>query len=196
MSDYTRLNRGFVNWQGQRVFVPWFGAPRIVPSAQEETRVLKMRYRMDIITASTLILFFVAARSIGDSDVLAVATGAAIASGLSALGCGMLLEHCWVRDWLPLTTAWSSRIRFMLSYFRTLPILDRVKELGWGALGGAICGKALYSMLLAPGEGWREYWFVVSPMLIGFSVLTFLAARHAVLALFSLPPRAGTARSA
>ncbi len=43
MSEFARLKNGFVNWQGQRVFVPWFGAPRIVPSAADETRVLKLR---------------------------------------------------------------------------------------------------------------------------------------------------------
>jgi fatty acid desaturase len=130
VSESDRLSKGFVNWQGQRVFVPWFGAPRIVPTTDSEVRVLKVRFRLDIAIAMAIIPFCAIGVWLGNpwgfvAAVLAVSI---------VVGSGVLLQHRHVRQWPRLMTVKFARLRFMLGYFRSLRIMERVNAsagAGW-----------------------------------------------------------------
>jgi len=186
MSEYDRLSKGFVNWQGQRVFVPWFGAPRIVPSAAAERRVLKLRFAVEPVVAVLLVLFLVIARWLDEADVVA-ALEVAMATGLGVFGFAALVEQRWTRQWSHQTAARFSRSRFMLSYFRSLPVLDRIIGLGLDAVVLALCGRALYYDFLARIEPW-ENWLVATLSVALLALMTFFAARGAALVLLSLAP--------
>ena len=66
MRDFERLDKGFVNWQGQRLFVPMVGGPRIVPTAESEVRVLTLKFRMYGTLAAYLAALVVAAVALSD----------------------------------------------------------------------------------------------------------------------------------
>lgn len=186
MSDYTRLDKGFVNWHGQRVFVPWFGVPRIVPTTDAEVRVLKIRFRLDIAIAMAIIPVCAAGIWLGNPWGF---VGAVLAVSI-VVGSGVLLQHRHVRQWPRLLTVKFARLRFMLGYFRSLRAMERVNAIGWGGLG------LLYSLPLflltieklieAPGDSWFVVRLAVA--LLGPGLWTYLAARHAMLALLSLLP--------
>jgi hypothetical protein len=190
VSESDRLSKGFVNWQGQRVFVPWFGAPRIVPTTDSEVRVLKVRFRLDIAIAMAIIPFCAIGVWLGNpwgfvAAVLAVSI---------VVGSGVLLQHRHVRQWPRLMMVKFARLRFMLGYFRSLRIMERVNAIGWGGLG-LLYGLPLFLLTIeklieTPGDGWFVARLAVA--LLGPGLWTFLAARHATLALLSLLPERRT----
>lgn len=144
MSDHARLSQGFVNWQGQRVFVPWFGALRIGPSADDEARIVKLRDRAHVAVAiaivSILILLgialwlfkpFMGSMSFGDHSVLAV-----MLSLVVVFGWCWWIERKQVSNW-PIYRL--SRQEFLSDCFRSLPMLERLAASGWNATGMLIC---------------------------------------------------------
>jgi hypothetical protein len=186
MSEFARLDRGFVNWRGHRVFVPWFGAPRIVPSATDEMRSLKLRFSMDIAPILVVVLFFAIAWWIdGVERWVAMAV---LALGLGLFGLPLVLERRWISHWPQLAAVPFSRARFMISYYRSLPVGDRVCELGWGVGGMALASRAFDMEFLARLEPW-DNWLVAMPGLAGAGLLMFLVSRHTAVTLVSLLPR-------
>jgi hypothetical protein len=147
MGDLNRLSKGFVNWQGERVFVPWLGSLRIVPSAQDEVRILKLRYRAHIVMAIGFvpilllvgIVFGLLAAAfgppaVGDHSVLAVMVCIVIVFGL----CGRI-ERKLIDAWPILPT---SRRAFLLDYYCALPTRERLEALVWNGVGAVICLSA------------------------------------------------------
>jgi hypothetical protein len=184
MSDYTRLNRGFVNWQGQRIFVPWFGAPRTVPPATDERRVLKLRFQLDIVPVLIVVLFVAIAVLSGGFKYLGEGT---LAFGLCLFAFAMFLEQRWIKHWPQQSQRPLSRVRFMLTYYRSLPVGDRMWELAFGLGGVALAGRALQSDFLARTQSW-DNWFDAILSAVGLGLFTFLCARYAATALVSLLP--------
>src|SRR5262245_31701259 len=97
----NKVDKGFVSWQGERLFVPWFGPIRIVPSAESEVSILKLRERAHgAMALAFLPLFFVGLglavwTGIGtDHSVLTVMIGLVAIFGV----CG-LIERKRTRDW-------------------------------------------------------------------------------------------------
>ena len=88
MSDFARLNKGFVNWQGQRVFVPWFGALRIVIAA-DEIPIRRNGERQHYVWALAFFPSVIAAFWIGDPDPM---------RGL-VVGIALSLAFSWLRDY-------------------------------------------------------------------------------------------------
>ena len=184
MSDFARLNRGFVNWQGQRVFVPWFGAPRIVPSATDETRILKLRFSMDFVPILLVMLFVAIALWIGDGWV----TTAVLAVGLGLFGFAVFLEQRWSSRWPQLWAPPFSRSRFMVGYYRSRPFGDRVCEFALGVGGVALVDRAFDTNFWARLDAWGS-WLAALPDLAGLGLLMFLVFRHTAVTLVSLLPR-------
>jgi hypothetical protein len=185
MSEFARLNRGFVNWRGHRVFVPWFGAPRIVPSATDETRILKLRFSMDFAPILVVALFLAIAWWIDGVERWVVI--AVLALGLGLFGLALFLEQRWVSHWPQLAVVPFSRARFMVSYYRSLPVGDRVWELALGVGGVALASRAFDMEFLARLE--PTDWLVAMPSLAGAGLLMLLVSRHAAVTLVSLLPR-------
>jgi hypothetical protein len=186
MSEFARLNRGFVNWQGQRLFVPWFGAPRVVPSAVGETRILRLRFAMDFAPVTAVVLFVALAwwmDGLGRSVETAV-----LALGLGLFGLAVFLERRWSSHWRPQSAAPFSRSRFMVGYYRSRPFGDRWWEAGWG-VGGTILIFRYFDFefwaSLAPRSNWLET--VEALAIVG--LLMFLLTRHTAVTLISLLPR-------
>ncbi len=195
MSDYTRLNKGFVNWEGQRVFVPWFGAPRIVQSAQNEIRVLKVRFYAHVAMAIAFLPLLVIAGWIGGFHVFLDLTSGVFFGLLFALtitfGIGWAIERWNTRNWPILTTSRFGRSRFMISYLRTRSVLLRADELWWGLAASLFCVGNLLTMVLRVSENFVDAWLPLRLVcvLLGTGLVSFLSVRHAVLAFLSLVPR-------
>ena len=188
MSDHTRLNKGFVNWQEHRVFVPWLGAPRIVPAVDDEVRILRIRSRMDVTIAMISIPLCAVGVWLGNPW-----TFAAAALGVTtAVGAGMLLLRRHIRQWPRLVKCKFGRFRFMFIYFRSRRIRERVDAFGWGVLGLAVSlnvfSLAVSDLMTTVGDGWFVARLALA--LLGPGLWTFLAGRHATLALLSLLPLA------
>ncbi|MBL9034231.1 MAG: hypothetical protein JNN33_05670 [Rhodospirillaceae bacterium] len=182
-----RLDRGFVNWRGQRVFVPWFGAPRVAPSAEDEVRVLKNRFRLDWIVAVTVVPFLAAGAWIVSRESLL-----ALVLGLWAVFAGVvLIEHRRVRRWPRLTSARFSRSTFLLSYYRSLPRGERVSTLFWSGLVAFLCIQWLSTLIsnftpATAGDSRSAAMF--GALLFALLVLAFLALRNTVILLLSFKP--------
>lgn len=181
-----RLDKGFVTWQDRRVFVPWFGTPRIVPTAADEVRVVKLKFRMDIGIAMAVIPFGAMSIWLGSPWGFAVA-----ALGVALIfAAGVLAQHSHVREWPRLTTAKFARHRFMLGYFRSLRLMEGVNALGWATLGLyfslTLLVPAILALIEKPGDAWLTA--RLAALSLGPGLWTFLAGRHAMLALLSLLP--------
>jgi hypothetical protein len=186
MSEFARLNRGFVNWQGQRVFVPWFGMPRVVPSAAGETRILRLRFAMDFAPVTAVVLFVALAwwmDGLGRSVEMAV-----LVLGLGLFGLAVLLEQRWIGHWPQLSVAPFSRAKFMVSYYRSRPVGDRVLEFALGVGAVALLNRDFDRDFWARLDTW-DNWLVALPDLVGFGLLAFLFSRHTMMTLISLLPR-------
>ncbi len=183
-----RLDKGFVTWDGQRIFVPWFGAPRIVPTAGDEVRVVKLKFRMDIGIAMAIIPFGFMSIWLGNPwGFVFAALGIVL-----VLATGVLSQRRQVREWPRLTTARFAHPRFMFSYFRSLRIMERVNALGWAALGLYFSVPFLVLAIVTLIETFGDGWLVarLAVILLGPGLWTFLAGRYAMLALLSLLPLA------
>lgn len=181
-----RLDKGFVTREGQRIFVPWFGAPRIVPTAGDEARVVTLKFRMDIGIAMAIIPFGAMSIWLGSPWGLVFA-----ASGIAiVLTTGVLSQRRHVREWPRLTTARFARLRFMLDYFRSLRIMERVTALGWAVLGLYFSLPLLVLTIVTLIETFGDGWLMarLAVILLGPGLWTLLAGRHAMLALISLLP--------
>jgi hypothetical protein len=194
MSDFARLNKGFVNWQGQRVFVPCFGAPRIVQSAQSEIRALNVRFYAHIAMAIAFLPLLVVAGWIGGFHVSLDLTSAIIFGLLFALsitfGIAWTIERWIIRNWPFLTTSRFSRSQFMIGYLRSRSLLMRADELLWGLAASFFCVGNLLTMVLRVSENLVDAWLPLRlvGILLGTGLVSFLSARQAVLALLSLIP--------
>jgi hypothetical protein len=182
-----RLDRGFVTWQGRRVFVPWFGPPRLVESAEDEVRVLKNRLRLDWIVAVTVVPFLAAgAWIISRESLLALVLGLWVAFGV-----GALIEGRRIRDWPRLTSARLSRNVFLWNYFRRLPLGERLGTLWWSGLGAGVCLSWLWDLLsplslAANAEGWSIILF--GGIFLSVLMPALLALRQAAIVLLALLP--------
>jgi hypothetical protein len=185
MSDYTRLNKGFVNWQGQRVFVPWFGAPRIAPSVGEELGLLKARYRAHIWMAVAFVPSIVVGVWFGDVDgFTGVTVGVSVVFGIY-----WAFERRRIRTWPIFDRSRFAGVRFMLFHLRTRPMVERLNALTWSGLGLLLCAPILANwILVAAADG--DVWFPLrlAFVVLGPGLLTLLTARHTAIALLSLIP--------
>jgi hypothetical protein len=185
MSDYTRLNKGFVNWQGQRIFVPYLGAPRIASSIGEELGLLKARYRAHIWMALAFVPSIVVGVWFGDIDGF---TG--ITVGLSVVfGICWAFERRRIRTWPIFDRSRFAGVRFTLFYLRSQSVVARLNALTWSGLGLLLCAPILVKWILVVADG-VDTW---SPLRLAFIVLgpgllTLLTARHTAIALLSLIP--------
>jgi hypothetical protein len=188
-----RLDKGFVTWQGRRVFVPWFGAPRIVPTAPDEVRVVKLKFRMDTGIAMAAIPFGALSIWLGTPWGFAFA----VLGVVLVLAASVLAQRRHVGEWPPLMTASFARHRFMLGYFRSLRFMERVNALGWAGLGIyfslTLLVPAILALLKTSGDGWLMA--RLAALSLGPGLWAFLAGRHAMLALLSLLPLKGAGRS-
>lgn len=185
MSDYTRLNKGFVNWQGQRVFAPYLGVPRIAPSIGEELGLLKARYRAHIWMALAFVPSIVVGVWFGDIDGF---TG--ITVGVSVVfGIYWAFERRRIRTWPTFDRSQFAGVRFMLFYLRSRSMVERLNALTWSGFGLLLCAPILAKWILVAAED-VDVW---SPLRLAFIVLgpgllTLLTARHTAIALLSLIP--------
>ena len=190
---------GFITWQGRRVLVPsWFGAPRLVPAAADEVRILKLNYRMCAILVAYIVALFVAGTWLPiDAFVLG---GAILQLGIPLiLGIHVVLERRCFDQWPAYTTSRFSRSQFMLSYFSSLPVRGRFYEFCWGLFGLWLFGRAFVdgggAALASPGDVWASARLAFAGLVLaGLSLATFLAARYALLAALALMPRVRLAR--
>lgn len=199
MSDFERLDSGFTNWRGKRVFVPSFGAPRIVPTAEDEVRILRMEFGMDIVLAVYIVALFITARWLAahvgtDTFVFGIIL---LASGiLSIVVVLSILRRRWLRRWPLLSTARFSRSRFILEYLRSMSVLERLFELFWG-----LCGLLVFAPFLAdqvrgvvdnpaglPTVGKLLFSGIVASI---FGIATFRSARLVLLGALALTRRFG-----
>jgi hypothetical protein len=194
MSDYTRLNKGFVNWQGQRVFVPWFGGPRVVQSAQNEIRVLKVRFYAHIAMAMAFLPLVVVAGWIGGFHLFFDLSSSIFFGMLFALsiifGIAWTIERWSIRNWPILTTSRFGRSQFMIGYLRSRSVLMRADELWWGLSASLVCVGNLVTMMLRVSENSVDAWLPLRLVciLLGTGLVSFLSARHTVIALLSVLP--------
>lgn len=186
MSEFGQLKNGFVNWQGQRVFVPWFGAPRIVPSASDEARILKLRFSIDYAPILVVALFFAIAWWI--DGVAPWVTMAVLVLGLALFGIALLLEQRWIGHWLRPSAAPLSRMRFMLSYYRSMSTGDRLWEVGWGVVGTVLVFRFFDLEFWASLDPWND-WLAAMPNVIVVGLLMFFVFRHTAVSLVSMLPR-------
>ena len=186
MSEFGQLKNGFVNWQGHRVFVPWFGAPRIVPSAADETPVLKLRLTIDYAPIACVVLFVAIAwwidgfgRSVEEA-VLSLCLG--------LFGLAVFLEQRWSSHWPQQSAAPFSRSRFMVGYYRSRPFGDRWWEAGWG-VGGTILIFRYFDLEFWASLDPSNNWLGAMLALASVGLLMFVVFRHAVVSVVSLLPR-------
>lgn len=157
MGDHDRLDKGFVNWQGARVFAPWFGPLRTVPSAEDEVGIVKLRERAHLVMAigflPVLALLAVAAWLLrpvlghippGDHTVLIV-----MLCLVAVFGPYWRIERKRTQQW-PAFPA--NRHVFLTNYYRGLSRGERLSALGWSGVGALICISAFvhYVGLLSP----------------------------------------------
>lgn len=187
MSEFAHLKNGFVNWQGQRVFVPWFGAPRIVPSAADERRVLKLRLAIDYAPIVCVVLFIAIAWWAGGLGRLVEETVAALCLGLFALA--LLLERRWSSHWPHQSAIPFSRSRFMVGYYRTRPFGDRVWEFGWGVGGIFLVFRYFDLEFWGSVDSWNDRLDAMSALAV-VGLLIFCLFRHTAVSAISLLPRA------
>jgi hypothetical protein len=184
MSEFGHLKNGFVNWQGQRVFVPWFGAPRIVLSAADETRVLKLRLMIDYSPIVFLVLFVVIAWWVdGSMEEAVLALCVVLLFGLA-----LFLERRWSSHWPQQSAAPFSRSRFMVGYYRSRPFGDRVWEFGWGVGGTILIFRYFDLKFWASLDPWND-WLDALLAVAVVGMLVFFVFRHTVVSLVSLLPR-------
>ena len=185
MSEYTRLNKGFVNWHGQRVFVPYVGAPRIAPSIGEELGLLKARYRAHIWMALAFVPSIVVGVWFGDIDGF---TG--ITVGVSVVfGIYWAFERRRIRTWPIFDRSRFAGVRFMLFYLRTRSMVERLNALTWSGLGLLLCAPILAKWIFVAADG-VDAWapLRLAFIVLGPGLLTLLTARHTAIALLSLIP--------
>ena len=185
MSEYTRLNKGFVNWQGQRIFMPYLGAPRIASSIGEELGLLKARYRAHIWMALAFVPSIVVGVWFGDIDGF---TG--ITVGISVVfGIYWAFERRRIRTWPIFDRSRFAGVRVMLFHLRARPMVERLNALTWSGLGLLLCAPILVKWILVAAEG-DIVWFPLrlAFIVIGPGLLTLLTARHTAIALASLIP--------
>lgn len=192
-----RLDMGFVTWQGQRVFVPsWFGAPRIVLTAEDEVRILKLKYRMYAMLAASIVVLGVTSVwfSLDSSmDMLVPAAVGLQSIILLILAVLVVRERRYFARWPVYALTRFSRSGFMLRYFRSLPARSRLYELCWGLFGLWIFSPMLINAGQAPLASSADTW---SPARLAFAGLvlaalglpTFFAARYALLAALAFVP--------
>ena len=186
MGDYTRLNKGFVNWQGRRVFVPYLGAPRIASSVADELNLLKARYRAHIWMALAFVPSIVVGVWFGDIDGF---TG--ITVGISVVfGIYWAFERRRIRTWPIFDRSRFAGVRFMLFYLRSQSVVARLNALTWSGLGLLLCGPILAKWILVAAAGVDTAWFPLrlAFIVLGPGLLTVLTARHTAIALLSLIP--------
>ena len=197
-----RLDKGFVTWQGRRVFVPLWDAPRIAPTADDEVRLVKFKFRMHFVMAGIFIapvLLFLAAGALADGMQVVPASGGSDASGYALIalivcavfGLGATVERRYYRSWPLLDTNSFARTRFLWTYFRNLSAGERMIELGWSGLALLF----LFSVLLQtirPIDNFGDSWWLsqYAVALSGVGAFGLLVIRHAAIIVASLlPPR-------
>jgi hypothetical protein len=164
---------GFVNWQGQRVFVPWFGALRIVLIAADEIPIRRNGERQHYVWALAFFPSVIAAFWIGDPDPM---RGLVVGIALS-LAFSWLRDYRHVRHW-PKLAGRVGYWQFRLAYLRTQPTAVRLWWVGlsWVA---ALASAFLYWPL--------EVWLLQDPALTSLAVkLALVLAGPGVLAFFFL----------
>lgn len=186
MRDLRRLDKGFATLNGQRVFVPWFGTPRIVPSAADEIAVVKRRYRAHVVMA----IVFIPSLMLGlwSGDPLGF-SGVAAALSL-VFGGGALFEHRRVRTWPAGAWGYFANSQFMIGYYRALPLAHRLNVLGWSV---GLCLLFWPVLLISVGLTTAEYgsWMILlrfAILVLGPGLLFLFFLRTALVALFSLLP--------
>ena len=198
-----QLDMGFVTWQGQRVFVPsWFGSPRIVPSAEGEVRILKLKYWMGATVIGYVASLIIAGLIVGrwfpvDSSIdTFVLGGAVLQLGIPLiLGIHVFLERRYCGRWPAYGGSRLSRSRFMLDYFRSMAAGSRLFELCCGLIVLRIFGWALVdgveATMASVGDAWspaRVAFTGVILMCLAF--VTLLGARHVLLVVVAFMPSA------
>lgn len=174
-----------MNWQGQRIFAPYLGAPRTAPSIGEELGLLKARYRAHIWMALAFVPSIAVGVWFGDIDGF---TGITVGVSL-VFGIYCAFERRRIRTWPILDRSRFAGVRFMLFHLRSRPMLERLNALTWSGLGLLLCAPILAKWILIAAEG-VDVW---SPLRLAFIVLgpgllTLLTARHTAIALLSLTP--------
>jgi hypothetical protein len=147
MGEHNRLSKGFVNWQGERVFLPWFGALRIAPSAEDEIRIVKLRYRAHVAMPFAFVPIvallglgwrllspMTGPRSFGDISVLVV-----MLTIVAVFGCCWLIERKRSDGW-PIASV--DRPQFLVRYYRSHSRAERLSALAWHGVGAMICFSA------------------------------------------------------
>jgi hypothetical protein len=197
-----RLDKGFVNWQGQRVFVPMFGAPRLVPTARDEVRVVKLKFRTHLVMAATfivpiLLLIGLGALVDGAGSASSDAPGTPDAEGTDVValivcmvfGVGAILERRHWRSWPRLDLRSFARTRFLWAYFRGQPVKERMLELGLSGLA-LLFLLGTFREVIDSIEGADPAWwlFRVGVALLALGGFGFLVVRHASMILASFAP--------
>jgi hypothetical protein len=199
VSDFDRLSMDFVNRRRQRDFVPSFGGPRVVPTSDDEVSVLKAQFSMDIILAIYVAAVFAAAVWLSAHVTLSMFALASmiLASSIPAIFLifGVLQRRCF-RRWPLHSTSRFSRFRFLLSYFRSRPIAERIFELLRGLAGFFLFGDLLGDMMedvLAspPGISSPTRLVFVGMVTSIMGIVVFRSARHSLIVALALLPRVG-----
>lgn len=188
MRDLRRLDKGFVTLEGQRIFVPWFGTPRIVPSAADEVAVVKARYWAHLVMAIVFFPALMLGLSLGDPIGF---SGVAAAISL-VFGAGSVFEGRRARAWPRFGSGVFANTRCMLGYFRSLPFMHRVNTFGWNAFAVLLGWPVLLIAIASTNASLGTAMFAVnlSVLVIGPLLLTLFFLRNAILAMFSLLPMA------
>ncbi len=188
MTESYGLDKGFLNWRGRRVFLPVFGVPRIVPSAEDERRVVGSWYVIHFGLVFLVLPACLLGAWLGKIEgMLGYLVAVVIMFALRWLAVRRL-----IRGWPALTTARFANTRLVLSYWRSLPFLERLKTFGGTGLGLIICVPFLMSSITSVLERPASDTFLVNlaVVFVGPGLLSLLAARYfllATLALFPLP---------
>jgi hypothetical protein len=157
-----------------------------MPSATDETRILKFRFSMDVAPILVVALFLAVAWWIdGVERWLAMAV---LALGPGLFGLPLFLEQRWISHWPQLAAVPFSRARFMISYYRSLPVGDRVWEVGWGVFGTILMFRYFDLEFWATLDPWDD-WLAAILIVAGVGLLVFFVLRHTAVSLASLLPR-------
>ncbi|WP_162916709.1 hypothetical protein [Dongia deserti] len=176
------LSRVFVEWQGQRVFVPWFGALRVVPSAENGSRLARAHERTHIVLALGFFPGVAAAFWIGEPDLLrGLLVGMVI-----VLGASIIRDYRHVRAWPKLNAGgyW----QFNLARLQSLPAAEWLQ-----ALAPKLAAVLIFSLIYFPLEGWLAEDAGSTPLavkwaliILGPGFLGFLLMRDAAIVVVSL----------
>jgi hypothetical protein len=94
-------------------------------------------------------------------------------------------------QWPAYTVSRCARSRFMIDYFRVMPIFERMGKAGEAAFAVFCCVVAInWTLSAASGVRHAELVFLACLILLVEGLMTFLAVRYVVTTLLALAPRA------